>query len=158
MHSRRFLAVLNRTLEHIKAKIDIAQFSNSEKEFNFSLLIANSSLLFSLFLTSLQKYYILYLKWYCFWYKEAFMTIAKQVDLRANIKKFFDLAFSGEPVIVPRKQNKNVVIISEADFNAMEKARRNAAYLAKLDRADEQIRTGKIVVKTMEELETMAAE
>ncbi|MBP3771961.1 MAG: type II toxin-antitoxin system Phd/YefM family antitoxin [Treponema sp.] len=86
------------------------------------------------------------------------MTIAKQVDLRANIKKFFDLAFSGEPVIVPRKQNKNVVIISEADFNAMEKARRNAAYLAKLDRADEQIRTGKIVVKTMEELETMAAE
>lgn len=86
------------------------------------------------------------------------MTIAKQVDLRANIKKFFDLACSGEPVIVPRKQNKNVVIISEADFNAMEKARRNAAYLAKLDRADEQIRTGKIVVKTMEELETMAAE
>ena len=86
------------------------------------------------------------------------MTIAKQVDLRANIKKFFDLASSGEPVIVPRKQNKNVVIISEADFNAMEKARRNAAYLAKLDRADEQIRTGKIVVKTMEELETMAAE
>ena len=86
------------------------------------------------------------------------MTIAKQVDLRANIKKFFDLAFSGEPVIVPRKQNKNVVIISEADFNAMEKARRNAAYLAMLDKSDRDLQEGRVIVKTMEELEAMAAE
>ncbi|WP_407428024.1 type II toxin-antitoxin system Phd/YefM family antitoxin [Treponema sp.] len=86
------------------------------------------------------------------------MTIAKQVDIRANIKKFFDLAFSGEPVIVPRKQNKNVVIISEEDFNAMEKARRNAAYLAMLDKSDRDLQEGRVVVKTMEELEAMAAE
>lgn len=32
------------------------------------------------------------------------------------------------------------------------------AYLAKLDLADEQIRQGKVIVKTMEELEAMAAE
>ena len=86
------------------------------------------------------------------------MTIAKQVDVRANIQKYFDMAFFGEPVIVPRKQNHNVVIVSEDDYRAMEKARRNAEYLAKLDRADQQIKEGKVVVKTMEELDAMAAE
>ena len=86
------------------------------------------------------------------------MTIAKQMDIRANIKKYFDMAFSGEPVIVPRKQNHNVVIISEEDYREMEKARRNAEYLAKLDLAGRQVKEGKVVIKTMEELEAMAAE
>ena len=90
--------------------------------------------------------------------KENYMTIAKQMDIRANIKKYFDMAFSGEPVIVPRKQNHNVVIISEEDYRAMEKARRNAEYLAMLDRSDQQLKEGKVVIKTMEELEAMAAE
>ena len=86
------------------------------------------------------------------------MTVAKQIDIRANIKKYFDMAFNGEPVIVPRKENKNVVIISEKDYKELEKARNNVSYLARLDLADEQIRLGKVVVKTMEELEAMAAE
>ncbi len=89
---------------------------------------------------------------------EAIMTIAKQMDIRANIKKYFDMAFNGEPVIVPRKENKNVVIVSEKEFKEMEKAKNNAAYLAMLDKSDEQLRQGKVVVKTMEELEAMAAE
>ena len=37
-----------------------------------------------------------------------------------------------------------------------EKEKRNAEYLAKLARSDEQIRSGRVVVKTMEELEAMA--
>ena len=41
--------------------------------------------------------------------------IIKQMDVRANIKKYFDIAYEGEPVIVPRKENKNVVIISEEE-------------------------------------------
>ena len=86
------------------------------------------------------------------------MTVAKQIDIRANIKKYFDMAFNGERVIVPRKENKNVVTVSEKDYKELEKARNNAAYLARLDLADEQIRQGKVVVKTMDELEAMAAE
>ncbi len=86
------------------------------------------------------------------------MTIAKQMDIRANIKKYFDMAFNGEPVVVPRKENKNVVIVSEKEFKELEKAKNNAAYLAMLDKSDEQLRQGKVVVKTMEELEAMAAE
>ena len=83
------------------------------------------------------------------------MIATKQMDVRANIKKYFDIAFNGEPVIVSRKENKNFVIISEAEYNELEKARKNAEYLEKLNREDEQIRNGKIVTKTMDELLAM---
>lgn len=46
------------------------------------------------------------------------------MDVRANIKKYFDMAFNGEPVIVSRKENKNVVIISEAEYNELAKAKK----------------------------------
>lgn len=83
------------------------------------------------------------------------MIATRQMDVRANIKKYFDMAFNGEPVIVSRKENKNVVIISEAEYNELEKFKRNAEYLAKLNRADEQIRNGQIVTKSMDELLAM---
>lgn len=62
------------------------------------------------------------------------------------------MAFNGEPVIVSRKENKNVVIISEAEYNELEKAKKNAEYLAKLNRADEQIKNEQVVTKTIDEL------
>ena len=51
------------------------------------------------------------------------MIATKQMDLRANIKKYFDIAFNGEPVIVSRKENKNVVIISETGYNELTRAK-----------------------------------
>ena len=83
------------------------------------------------------------------------MIATKQMDVRANIKKYFDMAFDGEPVIVSRKENKNVVIISEAEYNELAKAKKNAEYLAKLNRADEQIKNGQVITKTMDELLAM---
>ena len=83
------------------------------------------------------------------------MIATKQMDVRANIKKYFDMAFSGEPVIVSRKENKNVVIISESEYNELEKAKKNVEYLAKLNRADEQVKNGQVVTKTMDELLAM---
>lgn len=80
------------------------------------------------------------------------MIATKQMDVRANIKKYFDMAFNGEPVIVSRKENKNVVIISEAEYNELEKAKKNAEYLAKLNKADEQIKNEQVVTKTMDDL------
>ena len=56
------------------------------------------------------------------------MTIAKQSDVRANLKKYFDLASSGETVIIPRVGNRNVVIISEAEFKVLDQIRRLTAY------------------------------
>ena len=83
------------------------------------------------------------------------MIATKPMDLRANLKNYLDNAFNGEPVIVSRKNNRNVVIVSEQDYNDMMKAKRNAEYLAMLSQSEEELKTGKVVVKTMEELEAM---
>lgn len=86
------------------------------------------------------------------------MIATKQMDIRANIKKYFDIAFAGEPVIVSRKENKNVVVISESEYNDLQKTKRNAEYLAMLDRSYEQLEHGEIIHKTMEELRAMENE
>jgi len=84
------------------------------------------------------------------------MLIARQGEVRANIKKYFDIAFDVEPIIIPRRENKNVVILSETEYKALEKARNNSEFFEKLNRSDEQIKTGRYVIKTFEELEEMA--
>ena len=56
------------------------------------------------------------------------MIIAKQMEVRSNLKKYFDLAVSGETVIVPRKQDKNVVIISETEYTRLSRMQRLSAY------------------------------
>ena len=48
------------------------------------------------------------------------MIAIKEMDVRVNIKKYFDMVFSGEPIIVSHKENKNVVIISESKYNELE--------------------------------------
>lgn len=86
------------------------------------------------------------------------MIATKQMDVRANIKKYFDMAFNGEPVIVSRKENKNVVIISESEYNELSKAKRNEEYLAKLDESFAQLKKGKTISFSMEELREMESD
>jgi len=70
------------------------------------------------------------------------MTVAKQNDLRANLRKYFELVWTGEQVIIPRRENKNVVILSEAEYKELERAKKNAEYLTKIDRAIAQRDSG----------------
>ncbi len=75
---------------------------------------------------------------------------------RNRFKDFCDKAADGgETVIVTRKAEKNVVIISAERYSELEKAERNAAYLRKLERGLAQVYAGQGIVKTMEELEAM---
>ena len=63
--------------------------------------------------------------------------------MRNNLKSFCDKATdNNETVIVTRKDEKNVVLISLEQYNAMMKAARNAEYLAKIDRGIEQLEKG----------------
>ena len=71
------------------------------------------------------------------------MIATKPIDLRARLKDYLDSAFSGEPVIVSRKNNQNVVIVSEHEYNELMKAKRNAEYLAKLQRGISALNAGK---------------
>jgi antitoxin YefM len=84
------------------------------------------------------------------------MIALRTIDIRNNFKKVSDLVSSGEKVLIARPHNENLVILSEKEYNELEKARRNAEYLDKIDRSLQQLAEGRIVAKTMEELEGMA--
>ena len=86
------------------------------------------------------------------------MIATKQVDLRANLKKYFDIAFSGEPVIVSRKQNKNVVVISESEYNELQRAKRNAEYLKRLNESMAQANDGNTITLSLDELQAMESD
>jgi antitoxin YefM len=79
--------------------------------------------------------------------------------IRSKLKAYCDKATDDyETVIVTRKDEKNVVIISLEKYNSLLKAARNGEYLDMIDRSLEQIDQGKVVVKTIEELEKMSNE
>lgn len=86
------------------------------------------------------------------------MIATRPIDLRAKLKDYLDNAFNGEPVIVSRKNNRNVVIVSEREYNDLMKAKRNAEYMAKIEESVENHKKGDTVSFTMEELREMEAE
>lgn len=87
------------------------------------------------------------------------MLAVNYSTIRSKLKDYCDKATDdNETIIVTRKDEKNVVIMSLDKYNYLTRAARNAEYLAKIDKSMEQIRQGKVVVKTMEELEAMADE
>ncbi|MDO5116509.1 MAG: type II toxin-antitoxin system Phd/YefM family antitoxin [Synergistaceae bacterium] len=85
------------------------------------------------------------------------MLAVNYSTLRNNLKTYCDKATDlYETVIVTRKEEKNVVLISLEKYNALVKAARNAEYLDMIDRSMEQIAQGKSVTKSIDELEAMA--
>ena len=78
---------------------------------------------------------------------------------RNNLKEYCDRATDdNETIIVTRKGEKNVVIMSLDEYNnIMEnlKILKNPSYFIELFRSLQQLNEGKIVIKTIEELESM---
>ena len=84
------------------------------------------------------------------------MIAVNYSTLRAKLKDYCDKVTNEcETVIVTRKDEKNVVIISLEEYNALMKAARNAAYLDMVGRSIAQLESGKVVTKTLAELEAM---
>lgn len=87
------------------------------------------------------------------------MLAVNYSTIRSNLKDYCDKATDeNETVIVTRKDEKNVVLISLEQYNELIRNMKNTEYLNKLDRAFKQVEKGKVVVKTMEELEAMTNE
>ena len=64
--------------------------------------------------------------------------------MRNNLKDYCDAATDrNETVIVTRKEEKNVVILSLEKYNQIMKAARNAEYLSMIDRGIEQLESGR---------------
>ena len=60
---------------------------------------------------------------------------------------------NGETLIISRPKNENIVMLSETEYNEMMKAKRNAEYLAMLDKSMAEAEAGGFVTKSIEELE-----
>ena len=85
------------------------------------------------------------------------MTAVNMTTLRNNLKKYCDKAYQEkDAVIIARNNEENLVLIRLDEWDELRKLKENAAYLAKIDRADKQIQEGNIIVKTLDELEAMA--
>lgn len=82
------------------------------------------------------------------------MLAVNYTTMRNNLKDYCDKATNEqETVIVTRKNEKNVVLMSLENYNNMLKAIQNAQYLERLNQSMEQKSKGNIVEKTIEELE-----
>lgn len=82
-----------------------------------------------------------------------YMLAVKSMDVRDNFKSLCDKVFNGETLIISRPKNENIVMLSEAKYNEMMKAKRNAEYLAMLDKSMAEAEAGGFVTKSIEELE-----
>ena len=72
------------------------------------------------------------------------MIAANYTTVRKNLKDYCDKASDeNEIVIVTRKNDKNVCIISLDMLNKLEKNLKNALYLEKIERGFAQIEEGK---------------
>jgi antitoxin YefM len=83
------------------------------------------------------------------------MLAVKSMDVRDNFKKLCDQVFEGETLIVSRPKNENIVMVSEKEYNDLQKARRNAEYLEMLDESFKQLEEGKTISFSMDELREM---
>lgn len=72
------------------------------------------------------------------------MLAVNYSTIRENLKDYCDEATDNyETIIVTRKGEKNVVIMSLEQYNSIMKAAKNAEYLAQIDRSIEQLEQGK---------------
>lgn len=72
------------------------------------------------------------------------MLAVNYSTIRNNLKDYCDKATDcNETVIVTRKNEKNVVLMSLESYNQLERAARNSEYLAMIDRGIAQLEAGR---------------
>ncbi|MCD7709137.1 MAG: type II toxin-antitoxin system Phd/YefM family antitoxin [Clostridiales bacterium] len=86
------------------------------------------------------------------------VTAIVATDLKANLKHFMDIAVEGNCVVITRPKRRNAVLISEDEYNELQRIKQNAEYTQKLKDSLIQLENGQVVEKSLEELESMADE
>ena len=82
------------------------------------------------------------------------MLAVNYSTIRNNLKDYCDKATDeAETVIVTRKNEKNVVIMSLEQYNSIMKSLRNAEYLTKIDQGIAQLEAGKGQIHELIEVE-----
>ncbi len=78
------------------------------------------------------------------------MVAVKGTTVKKDFKNICDRVFNGEVFIISRPKDENVVMVSEREYTELERIKKNAEYLAKIDRAIAQKEAG-----TMQEHELL---
>ena len=87
------------------------------------------------------------------------MLAVNYSTIRSKLKDYCDkVTDENEAVIVTRKDEKNVVLISLEQYNEFLRNVGNLEYLSKIGKVIKQVEEGKTVSKTIEELEEMSNE
>ena len=81
------------------------------------------------------------------------MLAVKSMDVRENFKSLCDKVFNGETLIISRPKNENVVMLSESEYNEIMRFKKNADYLAMIDKSIAEAEAGGHIVKSIAELE-----
>lgn len=81
------------------------------------------------------------------------MVAVSYSTIRNNLKNYCDKATeNNETIIVTRKDEKNVVILSIEAYNELVRYAENAKYLAMLDKSFKQLEEGNIVLKNIDDI------
>lgn len=83
------------------------------------------------------------------------MVALKAIDVKNNFKEICSKIINGEIIMLSRPKNQNVVMLSEAEYNELAKAKRNLDYLTKLENSINETKVRFAAEKTLEELRAM---
>lgn len=86
------------------------------------------------------------------------MLVVKSGNIRDNFKEWCEKVSKGETIVISRPKNENVYMISEEEYNKLQKAKENEEYLEVINRRIERLNNGEGIHKTMEELRAMENE
>ena len=70
------------------------------------------------------------------------MLAVKSANVQNDFKEWCDKICQGETVVISRPRNENIYMINEAEYNALQKAKRNAEYTEKLQRGIQALDAG----------------
>ena len=83
------------------------------------------------------------------------MIALRTVDMRNDFKRVSEIIKTGEKVLIARPHNDNLVVLSEREYNELDKIRRNTEYLNKIEEGIKEIEQGKGITLKIEDLEAM---
>ena len=86
------------------------------------------------------------------------MTNVSTVNFNRNPGEYLQDAMSNRNISLATNGHGSAVALSEKGFRELEKAERNAAYLRKIEKGWEDLRAGKGIVKTFDELKAIGQE
>jgi len=84
------------------------------------------------------------------------MLAVETADLTNDFGRIAGLIFNGEKIIIPDSRNENLIILTEKEYNELDRLRQNEKYSSMLEKSRQELANGKTVTMTIEQLEEFA--